>query len=228
MTPARPRRSDEDARVTDHLLPDARVVAAYVALRRRVIDLLRDRDESDGERNVPHCPAWTVRDLLAHMVGVPEDILAGRMEGVTTEAWTAAQVDRHRGESLAELLDSWESLSTQFDSVLPMIPAPINSQMVLDAVTHEHDLRHALGVPGARDVDGVAVAVGWLLYTADGASPGVAGQLRSLDLDDFDLLRVGTGRRSRAQIAGVGLDVDTVERLLDGSPLSPPTTSLFE
>lgn len=214
--------------MSEYLASDERVAAAYLGLRARVIGLVRSCDESDGDLVVPHCPSWTVRDLVAHMVGVPEDILAGRMEGVTTEAWTAAQVDRHRGESLAELVDSWESLSTQFDSVLPMIPAPINSQMVLDAVTHEHDLRHALGVPGARDVDAVAVAVGWLLYTADGASPGLAGQLRSLDLDDFDLLRVGTGRRSRAQIAEVGLDVDTIERLLDGSPLSPPTMSLFE
>lgn len=214
--------------MSDHLASDERVVAAYLALRARVIDLVRSREESDGDLVVPHCPTWTVRDLLSHMVGVPEDILAGRMEGVTTEAWTAAQVDRHRGESLTSLMDTWEATGLDFDVVLPMIPAPRNSQFVLDAATHEHDLRHALGVPGARDSGAVAVAVGWLLNMADDASPGLAVHLCSLDLDDFDLLRVGTGRRSRAQIAEAGLDVDAIERLLDGSPLSLPITSLLE
>ena len=35
--------------------------------------------------------------------------------------------------------------------MLSLIPSPVNSQLVFDAATHEHDLRHALGEPGARD-----------------------------------------------------------------------------
>jgi hypothetical protein len=29
---------------------------------------------------VPHCPNWTVLNVLSHMVGVPEDVMARRME----------------------------------------------------------------------------------------------------------------------------------------------------
>jgi hypothetical protein len=56
----------------------------------------------------------------------------------------------------------------------------------------------------------------------------LAEQLRSHGLDDFDLLRILTGRRSRQQIAKIGLDVRIVERLLAASPLSLPETSVNE
>lgn len=208
------------------------VVAAYTGLRVRVIELVRSQDASARDVPVPHCPAWTVGDVLAHMVGVAEDILAGRLEGVTTEAWTQAQVDRHRGESLAHLADVWDDTTAAFDTVLPMIPAPVNSQVVLDAVTHEHDLRHALGIPGGRDALSVSVAVGWVLHTADQKSPTLAETLRrSLDtrgLAPFDLLRVATGRRSASQIDDLGLDADLIGDQLAGTPLSMPAVSIPE
>jgi uncharacterized protein (TIGR03083 family) len=214
--------------VSGYLASDARVSDAYIALRSRVVDLVRSRRDSDGDLPVPHCPAWTARDLLAHLGGTPEDILAGRLEGVATDAWTHAQVERHRGESLAQLANAWMATSTGFDPVLSMIPAPVNSQLVLDVVTHEHDLRHALGAPGERGNDAVEVALGWVLHNADLASPGLPAQLLSYRLDAFDLLRVCTGRRSRAQILDLGLDVGVVELLLAKSPLSLPETAVRE
>lgn len=208
------------------------VVAAYAGLRSRVNELVRHQDASARDVPVPHCPAWTVGDVLAHMVGVAEDILAGRLEGVTTEAWTQAQVDRHRGEALAHLADVWDDTTAAFDTVLPMIPPPVNSQVVLDAVTHEHDLRHALGAPGGRDALSVSVAVGWVLHTADQRSPSSAETLqRSLDtraLTPFDLLRVATGRRSADQITALGLDAELIGDLLAGTPLSMPASSIPE
>lgn len=208
------------------------VVVAYVALRTRVIELMRSRPAPARDLPVPHCPAWTVGDVMAHMVGVSEDILAGRMEGVTTEAWTQAQVDRHRDESLVQLADSWEGTIAAFDAVLPMIPVPVNSQLVLDAVTHEHDLRHALGTPGGRDETAVSVAAGWVLHTAEQKSPGLGGTLRDhLDagrLSEFDMLRVATGRRSATQITELGLDAGMIGGLLAGTPLSIPAASIPE
>lgn len=214
--------------MSDYLKPNDQVVAAYTSLRSRLVDLMRSRPDSDGDLAVPHCPAWRVRDVVAHLVGAPEDILAGRLEGVATDAWTQAQVDRHRGESLAQLAGAWEATSAAFDGVLPMIPAPVNSQLVLDAVTHEHDLRHALGESGARDNAAVGVAIGWVLHTADHASPGLGAQLLSLGLGDFDLLRVCSGRRSREQISAFGVDVGIVERLTAGSPVSIPDSTIVE
>ena len=104
-----------------YLLPDEMVVDAYRDLRSRVIALWRATPPIDDGLPVPHCPAWSVRDVAAHLVGVPEDILAGRMDGVTTDAWTQAQVDRHRGETLSELADAWDATITAFDAVLPHI-----------------------------------------------------------------------------------------------------------
>lgn len=215
--------------MSTHLKSTDEVVEAYRALRARVIALIRDQPATARDLPVAHCPAWTAGDVVAHMVGVNEDILAGRMEGVTTEAWTQAQVDRHRGESLAHLADVWDDTIAAFDAVLLMIPAPVNSQLVLDAVTHEHDLRHALGLPGGRNETAVAVAVGWVLHTAEQKSPGLAERLqRSLGANGFDLLRVATGRRSAAQITDLGMDARLVEKLLAGTPLSLPEAAVHE
>lgn len=204
------------------------VVRAYVSLRTRVIDLIRSQPAPARDLPVPHCPAWTAGDVVAHMVGVSEDILAGRMEGVTTDVWTQAQVDRHRGESLAHLAGVWHDTTTAFDAVLPMIPTPVNSQLVLDAVTHEHDLRHALSVPGCRSETAVSVAVGWVLHTAEQKASGLAERLQQLGLDDFDVLRIATGRRSAEQITALGLEADLIGDLLVGSPLSIPEATIPE
>lgn len=204
------------------------ITAAYVALRTSVLDLIRRQPASARDIPVPHCPAWTAGDVLAHMVGVPEDILAGRLDGVTTESWTQAHVDRHRNRSLEQLAKVWDQTAETFDTVLSSISAPVNSQVVLDAVTHEHDLRHALGTPGGRNQAAVSVAVGWILNQADQESPGLAGQLLAFGLGDFDLLRVATGRRSRDQIAELGIDPELVEGLLDNTPLSMPHSTIRE
>lgn len=211
-----------------HLLPDALVVDAYRDLRARTIELLRRTPESHADDVVPHCPAWTVRDVVAHLVGVPEDIVAGRMDGVTTDAWTQAQVDRHRDHSLADLVAIWTDSIASFDPVLPHIPSPVNSQFVMDAVTHEHDLRHALGQPSHRDSAAVDVGVGWLLDMADGRSPGLADVLLASGLGAFDLMRVLSGRRSADQISRLGLDGPAIVDMLAGSPLRPPAVGVEE
>ena len=210
------------------LLSDASVVDAYRDLRARTIELLRRTPESQADVFVPHCPNWTVHDVVAHLVGVPEDILAGRMDGVTTDAWTEAQVVRHRDHSLADLEAIWTDSIASFDPVLPHIPSPVNSQFVMDAVTHEHDLRHALGATGARDSSAVHVAVGWLLDMADERSPGLADALLASGLGTFDLMRVLSGRRSADQISRLGLDGPGIVAMLAGSPLRPPAIAVEE
>ena len=48
---------------------------------------------------------WTVKDVVAHLCGACEDILAGRLEGVATDPWTEAQVARFEGADL-EVVDT--------------------------------------------------------------------------------------------------------------------------
>ena len=207
-----------------HLLSDDQVVAAYLELRSRVVALLRTLSDEQGSIVVPSCPAWAVADVAAHIVGVPEDIVAGRMEGVTTEAWTQAQVDRHRGASPRVLAERLERTAESFDAILPHIPSPVNSQMVMDAVTHEFDIRSAIGNSEFRQSVAVDVAIGWLLETASGKNAELAASLDASKVDRYDLLRSLTGRRTLDQIASVGLDANGIARLVEGSPLRIPNS----
>ena len=45
----------------------------------------------------PATPQWRVHDVLAHLVGVPDDVVHGRMDGLASDAWTQAQVDARAG-----------------------------------------------------------------------------------------------------------------------------------
>jgi len=177
---------------------------------------------------VPHCPAWTVRELAAHLLGVPDDIINGRMEGVASDAWTQAQVERHRGKTLKHIADAFDGLSTQFDAMLPHFPAMARSQMTMDAVTHEHDLRHAVGQPGARDSAAVSVAVAWLRQWVSGRSVPQSDSLYTAGLAEFDLLRCLTGRRSLSQAEGLGLPSDVLAAVQAGSPFRPPLVPIAE
>jgi uncharacterized protein (TIGR03083 family) len=208
------------------LLSDAEVVQAYLEFRERVVDLIRDIPESQASLSVPLCPDWEVSSLISHIVGVPEDILAGRMEGVTTDAWTQAQVDRHEGESLSQLADALLATATEFDVLLPHIPSPTNSQMMMDAVTHEHDLRHAVGRADAQDSLAVNVALGWLLNMVEGKAPGRAQELVDSGVSRFELMRSLTGRRSVEQMKQLGLDGEQIKLLLQGTPLRVPPTAI--
>ena len=208
------------------LLPDDQVVTAYRELRERMCDLWMTLSDVDAMTRVPFCPAWTVAELASHMVGVNEDILSGSMEGVTTDVWTQKQVDRHRGQTMADLAECWMGLAPTFDGVLPMIPSPVNSQLVMDAVTHEHDLRHALGRTEARDSLAVRVAVGWLLDMMNERGPSLVSAFDGVD--DFTTMRVLTGRRSVAHMNLAGLDGSAIAKALEGSPLKPPTDDIVE
>jgi hypothetical protein len=97
-------------------------------------------------------------------------------------------------------------------------------QLVTDATTHEHDIRGALGVPGARDSNAVAVSFGFvglsLTEQLDAAERGAlvvhhAGTtdtlgtgkpVAALRIDDFEFVRALTGRRSVDQMAAYDWD----------------------
>ncbi|WP_423851466.1 maleylpyruvate isomerase N-terminal domain-containing protein, partial [Aeromicrobium sp.] len=47
--------------------------AAYVAVRERMTELMRQTSSEELARQVPACPDWSVQDLLAHVAGVAVD-----------------------------------------------------------------------------------------------------------------------------------------------------------
>ena len=210
------------------LLPDAEVSQAYVELRARVVALLRQTPEQTAASQVPHCPTWTIAELAAHLLGVPDDIVHGRMEGVGSDAWTQAQVVRHQAKTLRQIADELAALAERFDPMLPHVPAMARSQMVMDAVTHEHDLRHAVGAPGERDSTAVRAGLAWLMSWCTRTNPATASAIAAVRSADFDVLRSLTGRRSMAQMAALGLPAEAIIQMQVGSPFRAPTHEVVE
>lgn len=203
-------------------LPDDQVCEAYRQTRQSVLELLERTPESSATLIVPACPDWTVQQTASHLVGVPEDLLAGRMEGITSDAWTSAQVQRHAGESLAELRAALEATVTPFDAMLPAISSPSNSQLVMDAVTHEIDLREALGLEWESSSLALSVTKAWLLDLIDRRGPSAIAAVQSAECSDLELVRALTGRRSASQMDDLGLPGNQIVAALAGTPLRPP------
>ncbi len=181
----------------------------YRAVRERVVGLVTTLDVDELAVAVPACPGWAVRDLVAHLYGIVDDALAGRMEGMATPPWTAAQVERAKGMTVDELLDRWAEQAAAFEQLA--LPPPA----VIDIATHEQDLRGAVGRPGARDSDELVWAFertaqracaqvpGLRIETGAGGAYGPPDAPSTLAGERFDLFRTFMGRRSQRQLEGL-------------------------
>jgi uncharacterized protein (TIGR03083 family) len=177
---------------------------------------------------VPHCPEWTVKDCLAHMIGVPEDVINWQMDGVATDAWTDRQVQRHSQDSIDDLLAIWETNAPVFATILPHIPQPVLSQFMFDQTNHEQDIRAALKQPGGRDSVAVTVAEGFLRDSLSRNSDLAIAQLADHKLTGFEFLRSLSGRRSASQISNTGLPLETVEVFIAAMPYSIPKSDVAD
>jgi len=198
----------------------AHVLAAYQGIRERTVALLRTVTEEQEHLTVPSCPAWTVQQLSCHLFGTIDDIVNGRLEGAGSDAWTTAQVERHAGESVAQLADRLEGTAAAFDPIMVVIPAPVNLQIVMDQGTHEHDLRLALGAFGAHDAPSVPMGTAFLLNGLRKVNPDLADTIEGLPIDAFERFRAVTGRRSLSQLEALGIPVEEFSRFLVSSPIS--------
>jgi uncharacterized protein (TIGR03083 family) len=215
---------------------------AYRLVRTRVDALLRPLTSAAVETVVPGCPQWTVRDTLCHLVGACADILAGRGDATGSPAWTAAQVAARQGQLVADLLDEWAITGEQVAAALAGRSAL--GQVVMDALTHELDLRNALGTSAPTDDPALEVALAWiaprfgryldhvgapalrLVLDPDGAEVtlGSGEPAACLRATRLDVLRSLTGRRSLAQVRALAWDGDPTPWLaaLSWGPFSPP------
>jgi hypothetical protein len=99
---------------------------------------------------------------------------------------------------------------------------------MFDQTTHEHDIRTAIGQPGARDTLAVAVAEGFIRNSLAQQSDHEIAQLATLKLTGFEFLRTLSGRRSRSQISLNGFDVQVVERFIQGLPFDIPESDVSD
>jgi len=211
-----------------YLLSTEQVCTAYDDLRTRVTDLMQGISVEQAQTVVPHCPQWTVKDCLAHMIGVPEDVINGQMDGVTTDTWTDRQVQRHAQDSVDDLLTTWSTIAPVFASILPHIPQPVLSQFMFDQTNHEHDIRAALKQPGGRDSSAIAVAEGFLRDSLSRNGDLAIAQLADHKLTGFEFLRSLSGRRSTSQISEIGLPLETVEVFIAAMPYSIPKSDVSD
>jgi hypothetical protein len=217
------------------LLPTADAAAAYRLVHRRVDALIRGR-AGIAELIVPACPAWTIRDTIAHLTGVAEDIVAHNMEHKGTGPWARAQVGRLGRHTVDDLLDRWDQLIEQVAPLLALAPQGSVCQLVFDTLTHEHDIRGALNEPGSRTGDpAFAAAIGFVTTMGDqfirhaalpalrlttpttssvqlGDPQAAPGHL-ALDISDFEALRSFGGRRSIRQLLALPWRGDPTELL---------------
>jgi uncharacterized protein (TIGR03083 family) len=198
---------------------EAAHAAAYLGVQERVIDLVRAASPEALDAIAPATPQWRTRDVFAHMVGVATDVLNGNITDAGGDRWTAAQVAARYDPPIEELIDEWVASGSPMEAFVLSLPTSITGQLVLDTTTHEHDLRHALGRPGARDSDSVAMSAVWIVnalgqfYDAAGEQPlrfegetvrataGTGEPVATVRAPTFELVRAITGRRTLAEIA---------------------------
>jgi uncharacterized protein (TIGR03083 family) len=105
------------------------------------------------------CAGWTVRDVVAHLVGNAADINALRLEGIGSESYNQRQIDERAGRSIAELMAEWDEQGEGFEkNMLEQTDEFWNAdyppfgtvgtalkRIVEDLYIHTQDIRVALG-----------------------------------------------------------------------------------
>ncbi|MGO9874146.1 MAG: hypothetical protein ACLPVY_10135 [Acidimicrobiia bacterium] len=216
---------------------------AYRGLRARVREVVERVDPTALQRVAPATPRWRAHDVLAHLVGVPDDVVHGRMDGLASEPWTQAQVDARDAACAADLLAEWDETAPQFEVLLAGAPDAIAGQAIFDAAAHEHDLCNALDVRGARESDAVRVGWEWVrdLRTRGGAPAicfvvetgeqisGVGDVVARIEAPRFEFFRAVSGRRTATEIAHYGWDREANPPLLLAAEIfSMPADSIGE
>lgn len=212
---------------------------AYQHAREGLTELLSTL-EPGADPAVPACPEWTVRDLLAHLVGAAA-LAVGRLSG-----WLPTGRPPSSGMGVHELLGEWDRLGAEAEKLVAARGGRCGSIMVMDVFVHELDLRHALGVPPpaehpafacafevlangfsasvlAHDLPGVRLSVGSTQWTVGGGEP-----LATVSADRIDLCRSLAGRRSHQQIAALDWDRDSHRWLpaFTWGPFTPPVAAV--
>ena len=198
----------------------------YAETRGTAVGLFTSLDQAEATLTVPLTPEWRVVDVAAHVCGIVDDVLYGNVEGLGSDAWTAAQVEKRAGQSIAEICDEWMGYAPQVDAMIADNPF-FGVRITGDLIIHVHDVQHALGraidgndlatrvaahryVPALQERALEQVGLGVTVELTDGGTYPAAdgsGEL-ALTATSYDFLRSVTGRRSRAQVEALNWSDD--------------------
>jgi len=199
----------------------AELAFEYGAARQRMADLVT-ADDAVRDIRVPACPEWTVHALCSHVTGIAADLVGRRNPGADVQAWVDAQIADRADRPTVDVIAEWNEVGPAFEELIERKPAGFGG-LLYDLIAHEHDLRHAIGVPGARDTPGLRAAMEMeramlerdlvahdlpAVRLAAGGYELLAGTgpvTLELDLGEredgvFELFRMLGSRRSRAQL----------------------------
>jgi uncharacterized protein (TIGR03083 family) len=197
-------------------VPGESLAAAYEETHTAILGILGGLSDRQVSTVIPACPAWTVRELVAHMTGVAADAIAARFPAVdphgtwaerrhTVDAFTAGHVDRRRRMATDEVLAEWAghvpvlARMLRREQPFPAGSLPSIDWMVIsDIAAHAQDLRGALHMPGDRDSAGVAL----------GLQRYVTGVSQRIIAAGLPALRLRT--KDREYVAGRGSPAATV------------------
>lgn len=230
--------------------------AVYEATRQRFERTIRSLDEAQLHTFVPATPAWRVRDVLAHVVGLAADLNAQRFpaaDDLGGSAWGAAQVAARVDAPIDDILAEWAREAPAFENGLRLFGYEESCHFVADLHAHHQDVCGALGL--TRDDDPLTVQValdhylGFLHQLLADAAWGVlavhaGGEVRVLGTEAggrraqvagsaFEVLRAFSARRSVEQIRRLRWrgDVDSLLALLESlfsDAYSIPSVDIIE
>ena len=213
--------------------------ASYERAHKRVLTLV---NEQVAGVDVPTCPGWTVKDVVAHLAGFFSAYRLGDPKEAFGPEWGDREVRARQDRSLDECLTEWqESLADPGD----LFESRFGPVAVADVLAHEQDIRTALDKPGARGDENIVSAIEMGLSFLDKkvesegleafrvVTPDVAhtvGQgepAATLQTSTFELFRALHGRRTVDQVRAMNWDSDP-DRWMSVFFLFPPAEQVVE
>jgi uncharacterized protein (TIGR03083 family) len=198
-------------------------VTVYEQVRHRFAALLVTLDASQLATRVPATPAWTVHDVVAHLVGLAADLNAQRFpadDDPGGSAWNDAQISSRRVAPLDELLAEWDREGPTFAAGLQLFGRETECHFVGDLVTHVLDVAEALAVPFDVGADAVHMALehydAFVHERLDALGVAMPGAVDALA--PVDRLRLLSARRSLSSVPGAAVLAD----VYDGSGYAFP------
>jgi uncharacterized protein (TIGR03083 family) len=200
--------------------------ACYRDARTSLTDLTRGLNETELTLAVPATPAWSVRDVVAHLVGIAGDLLDGNLAGLGSDEWTAAQVEARRARPFDAVLTEWSERGAALEDQMADWPAEFATPLIGDLGVHDLDVRGALGRTDGRDAPAAVIAfdhyaqslgdrldeagLGAIALDApeEPLVVGTGAPTTRVRAPRFELLRALVGRRSATQIRAYEWDGD--------------------
>lgn len=163
-----------------------------------VAALAGDLSDDQLATHVPATPAWTVKDVLAHLAGGPADLVTGRTEGAPGPEWTSRHVAERTHLPVADLV---AELVTNQDAIAASTVDNPRPAVVWDIAVHHADLHEGLGL-------------GRLPHRLWDPVVAMVAPMRAPDLvdrvDPYELFRAVFSRRSQTQLRALGVTDDVV------------------